>query len=377
MTNVPVRDQGNLGTCYAYTAASAIDAWRFSARPPGDLRFHTSPHAAAIAERINRNPSARKDSRVALNPGHAPIDSGVEIASVNAVKQHGACSYEALGANFGNSIYHKNPSSFWVLLQNFYDFYHKQYIDALKSGNEKEALKILNAARNTLGSQLCLANLNPKLKTFDDIKQMKSFLLSDDIFDGLKILSDRICAGQTIKLPPEFPDKPNVFIGSLIPIPGALGNPKAKRLIFDRMISAMLNFKNRQPLMIAYNSKVFSDPHAGSMADHSSLIIGRRRLTDGRCGYLIRNSWGTDGGGLGDTDRVDKNGDILVAAEDLIRSLDRVSVLPPQGEEYKPPEDLYAGVDEIMTSFYNSLSTGPLPKEDPLRKPRRRRWWGI
>jgi hypothetical protein len=352
MANVPVRDQGNIGTCYAYTAASAIDAWRFSAKPPGDPSFHTSPHAAAIGERINSTPSerAKANLRVTLTPGKAPVSGGMEVDAVIAAKKQGICSYEALGANFGNSIYQKDPNSFWTQVKNFYDFYHKQYMNALKSGSEEEALKILNEAKESLGSQLCLANFKPKQKNFEDIKQVKTFLLSDDVFDGLKILSDKLCAGQTIKLPPEFPDKPKMFLRTSIPIVGAFENPKAKRLIFQRVISAMLNFKNRQPLMIAYNSQVLSNPLVVANSGHASLIIGRGRLTDGRCGYLIRNSWGADGDGLGSTDRLDMNGDILVAEDDLIGSLHDVSVLPPHGEEYKPPKDLYDGVAEILNS---------------------------
>ncbi|MBL7669600.1 MAG: hypothetical protein JNM39_03875 [Bdellovibrionaceae bacterium] len=229
--------------------------------------------------------------------------------------------------------------------------YNKQYMTALKNGRDGELSNILNKARETLVAQLCLANFTPQQRNFEDINQIRSFLLSDDIFDGLKILSDKLCAGQTIKLPPEFPDKPNIFSASDIPIPGALENPKAKRLIFNRMISAMLSFKNRQPLMIAYNSNVLSNPASTDPdANHSSLIIGRRKLTDGRCGYLIRNSWGTDGDGLGITDRIDKNGNILVAEEDLMRSLAQVAVLPPEGENYKPPQGLYDGVAEILNS---------------------------
>ncbi len=380
MVRVPVRDQGNIGTCYAETAVSAVDAWRFSAKPPVNLDFHSSPHAAAIAERINSTPSSRatKNYLVSLKgqAGSTPINGGNENDTVIALKKHGLCSYEALGANFGKSIFQKDPHSFWTLVKNSYDLYNKQYMTALKTGSAAEQQKVLNEAREALGSQLCLANFAVPQRSIENIDEIRRFLLSEDVFEGLKNLSDKVCSGQTIQLPADFPDKPVMYSITDAPFPGAAHHPQAKSLILRRMITAMLSFQNRQPLMIAYNSSVLSSPQSSeTTAKHGSLIIGRGKLTDGRCGYLIRNSWGSDGDGLGTTDRIDKNGDILVAEEDLMRSLSRISVLPPRGEKFKPPQGLYEGVDEILKTplpnqFGPSGGSGMDPPSSRRNKPK-------
>lgn len=117
------------------------------------------------------------------------------------------------------------------------------------------------------------------------------------------------------------------------------------------MIDAFFQFRRKQPIVISYCAEVLTAPAASGIDDkngtvktcagHAGLIIGKGRMADGRCGYQIRNSWGTDPDGV---ENGDTKGNVWVAEDNLYRNLIEMDVLPPRGETYVPPQDLYSGI---------------------------------
>jgi hypothetical protein len=61
---------------------------------------------------------------------------------------------------------------------------------------------------------------------------------------------------------------------------------------FANELQALFNKKNPMPVGVAYDPRILEGPIKGdSMPAHASVIIGRR-LNNGHCEYLVRNSYG-------------------------------------------------------------------------------------
>ena len=373
MEHVPVLDQGDIGTCYAYAASEAVDAWRFSAYPQQGIGFHTSPHATAISTKASAAGSnmASLISDVATTPGKSALESDEITEAVRALKKDGICSYNALGANFNDTMYGQDPKTFWKQLENFYALYHKQYMSALIAQDQSKQNLILNQGSVTFATTFCNAGFSRDQSNFRNIAAVMRIITADSVFGALKEFSAKACSGNTMELPSDFPERPVTFNLIQITNPSTAKAIKPRSLIFSRIIGAMFDFKKKQPIMIGYCDEVLMHPDnegiddkdgnidSKNCASHASLIIGRGKMTDGRCGFLIRNSWGTDrDDGHGLVSNIDANGDVWVAEDDLYRNLDEISVLPPKGESYHPPLNAYEG------------TVPPAPKDEnlPIKK---------
>lgn len=359
MENVPILDQGDMGICYAYAASEAVDAWRFSGYPEQGTGFHTSPHAAAIGSKSSQSRYDRASSifNFTVNPHASVLDAAFTENAVRALKKDGICSYDAFGANFQNSMYQRDPQTFWLQFQDLYDFFHKQYLSALMKRDQGAQDRILRAAGSRLTSLACSGNFGPGQRDFEDLNEAVQIIAADTVLEAFKRLSARICAGHTQALPADFPSRPVAFSIDQITHPVEARAIQTRGMIYSKVINAMFDFKKRQPLMITFCAEVLTDPGHTGLSDkdgsigkcgsHATLIIGRGTMTDGRCGFLIRNSWGKD---WDDDPTTNANGDIWVAEDDLYRNLMGVSVIPPRGENYKPPSDTYAGVAEALAA---------------------------
>lgn len=356
MERIPVRDQGNLGTCYAYAAAEAIDAWRFSSDPK-EVGFFTSPHALAIAA---KNSVSAKDRRKQIfdseeNPNVTPLDNHNFSEAIRTAEKQGICSYDVFGANIMDPAnpFHGDQRRFWNEVKEDYQVLHNAYIQAALTFDRAKARRVLEDARALLGGVLCRAGFTDDQSRFVDEARLVNMIVAEDVYEALAHLSAQVCENRTKNLPPDFPGPPITLWKE--EIPRRYQTIEARSVIFHRMIHAMFDFKKKQPIMINYCSNVLTDyGYVGldiktgvsrSCSGHASLLIGRRRGADGRCGFIMRNSWGSDrDSSKGSITNLDDQGNLWIPEDALYNNLREVAVLPPKGETYRPPTHLYEGL---------------------------------
>jgi hypothetical protein len=356
MEKIPVRDQGNVGICYAYASAEAIDAWRLS-NDAANTHFLTSPHAVAVSAKFNVS-QADKTVEVFEAKMHnetAVVDGQDITETVRAVKKDGICSYDAFGSNFKqpDNRYNTNPLSFWLDVNDDYKSLHSAYMEALINHDSSAENKTVARAADRLSDLLCNAGFSEEQSKFTKLADVTSIIGAEDVFSALKVLANKVCAGHTEPLPSDFPN-PVTYSNDQLP-PG-MSTDTARAKVYGKMIDAMFNFKNKQPIMIGYCAEVLGDfgnvgidPKTGDVKKgcglHASLIVGRGTLPDGRCGFLIRNSWGTDRDDAhGVTSQIDDQSDIMIPEDALYNNLTDIAVLPPRGEKYQPPQNTYQGI---------------------------------
>jgi hypothetical protein len=355
MEKIPVRDQGNVDDCYAMTTATGIDAWRLSS-DPDNVSFLTSPHAVALSAKnnVSKVDKAENVFNLTKNKKQAVVDFHNIGEAVRAVKKDGVCSYDAFGANFSKEgqRYGTNTFNFWVDLTEDYKALHHAYISALIKHDSSAEQKALAEAADRFTEVLCRAGFSDDQSRFQNLADLSDVIAADDAFVALKKLSDKVCAGHTAPLPKDFPNPVAVWNEEL---PDNMRGVSDRKKVYSKVIDAMFDFKKRQPLMISYCDQVLKNfgyiglnkdtGHLLECSNHASLIIGRGTMPDGRCGFLIRNSWGTDRDGYhGITSQIDDNGDIMIPEDALYNNLISVSVLPPRGEKYKAPRNVYEGI---------------------------------
>jgi hypothetical protein len=346
MEKVPVHDQGGTGDCSAYSYSEAIDAWKNSNEPDKAI-FPTSPHAFAISEHdmADRQTKGFVVNQLALNPLQPALNFGRGVSqSFQVFKKVGTCDYNQFGANFVDSktgISMDNP--FWLDLQKQYGDLHDAFYDALVAGDKIAQDNIVNQGQVKLSATVCLGGLakNP----FNDIDFVRSFIVQKDVFSSLKKMSDKICEGHTAPLPEDFPEPVSFDLSDV-----QVHKMPERAMILSRVIDSMFNFKNRQPIMAGICGQVIQNPtnigvdpmygmtNPSVCTGHGVLIIGRKKMADGQCGYIIRNSWGADQDSVSNREHINDRGDIVVAQGMLLNNLMLVGVLPPKNEKYTAPQ---------------------------------------
>lgn len=390
MSKVPARDQGNVGVCYSYASASAIDAWRLSNDPLDRFRFFTSPHALAVNVQKNasKNRKRVKNFNVEVGAIPSPLEGNFLGANlrdnVAAAKKYGICNYEAFGSNFDQPASQVDPTLFWSNLTDAYERYHEQLIDALSAQQNEQQVRadIMKNAFEDVRHSLCRSGLSVSANQFVDLKLVADFITAETSQDALWTISSKVCLDHTDALPGDFPD-PIAFSADVLPQEFRSVGDRVN--VYRKVIEAMTAFKNKQPIEIAYCSQMIKDftavgidPINGTTSKcsgHASLIVGRERLSDGRCGYWIRNSYGTDrDGDHGVVSQLDGRGNILVPEDVLLSNLLDLAVLPPRGETYIPPEDVYkkdppANQGQGGALYYPQQGWGGYPYPMPPTQP--------
>ena len=234
---------------------------------------------------------------------------------------------------------------------------------------------ILSAKRVELEQLLCRAGFSVEQSQTQNLKDIRDFILAEDAAVALNTLSRRLCRGHTTSLPPDFP-KPLTFQNDMLPTEHR--TLEARKKAYGKVIDAMFNFENKQPVAISYCASVTSDFSAvgvnkftGTLQDcsgHASLIVGRAPLSDGRCGFIIRNSYGSDiNSNVGVRSQLDGSGNILIPEDALFNNLKEVSVIPPKGETYSAPRDLFSNMG-MGSGFGTHPSVAPVAPS-PLSRP--------
>lgn len=311
MEKVPVRDQTNIGSCYAYAASGIVDAWRFS-HDDKDYGFSTSPHAIAVASKAFLTPEEFKTVGD-LEEDDALIEGGFIEQALLATKALGACNYKKFGDRFG--LYNGTSKAFIKDLESFYIIYND--VAKFKAAKEKKPMLTEQQITEQLNCKLQSGGISSTLNS----KEVTEILATNSLNDYLKSLLDKVCKDSMKK----------VNIPEAIAATGK-GLPKDERMgKLSNFVEAMLKAGNKQPVGITYCSSVLTAPNSTKINDitgaiesetcgaHASLIIGRRLTGAGQCQFLVRNSWGQNyhyPAGI----TTDEDGDIWLDEEDLLRN---------------------------------------------------------
>jgi hypothetical protein len=252
---IPRWSQGRTHLCYAYSAASLIDTYRFN-HGDKDLSHITSPLLLAVKTIENYRAS-----------GSTFSGGKIEHAFATA-RQFGTCNAKIITDRLG-------PHSTDVLIESL----ARQYRDALRTPDEKfqNAEKVLRFLQNS----------GVKAEDLPDENEIeKNFALNQDEFVSHTLLS--FCH-DTKKL-------------DYLPAPKVLFQPQASSdAIEDRMQNLL---SGHTPVGINFCSNVVTDPHhQGKLVgnkwvchenlNHSAVVAGRK-LINGQCHFLVQDT-GCDG----------------------------------------------------------------------------------
>jgi hypothetical protein len=298
-----VRDQGDLGICYAETAAQMTDAWRFT---HGDTNYARQTSAFIVALDTDQRFSTQ-----------AELDRGNHVlAALNSLYWNGSCDERDVIEGLGTKI--SKPLMDDLKQFRYSKWYYLYYQRDPKAWETYYQSKI-SPWMNALESTGCTTEGQKLLSTLPPQKELAQILWNYDPRKQLRAILGAHCnAGRRLR-PPEGFDSPSSKSWDML-------FPDASEA--QNKISSWLDSKNPQPIAIEYcgylltNGSNFRgvDSHGNRTKDcgeHASLVIGRRKnLQNGQCQFLIRNSWGKYCGGYS-KDWSCENGNVWVDANAL------------------------------------------------------------
>ena len=303
MEHVSVRSQGDLPICYAEAAAQCVDAWRFS---HGDKNFkhQTSALVAAINHDLARD-------RLELENG------GSTMIAIDIMKDYGSCNKDVVLDGLDRYTLDAVVKSLKLFRDQSKELNSNKNMPnylAFEKAN-RLALEQYYTAPYCLEARSVLPDLDTVLNFFKQAKQK-------GIFKNILAYS---CSGNNVRDLhdlPEFDD--HKLSGSTLDTMKALA-------------SSLKNSKS-QPQAVAFCDQLIThDPDYigintdGNIIDekkceaHSVLLIGKRQNPqNGRCEFLIRNSWGTSCGNMLDNWKCE-NGNFWIDAEAMSLNAYKVS----------------------------------------------------
>ena len=307
-----VRDQGNVGLCYAEVASQMVDAWRATHVPtskgpinPATYKsFATSEIYAGLLYSLNqkefRCPAQSEDSKTRFFEGGKVCETANEVIAAGSCSAPEVNKFLSDRAKKSARRDNRSPSQQHLQLSDLLDTIYEQE-------NSRMYCSLKQQPEPANVCIPCLIKKSAVNKPDAAITQM--------MFDALPPLQRQEfisfwkpiqeAKAQLEKGPCTFRD----------PVPE---HPRCRMEIWKSRrahknlpneINRRLLAPNAQPIGIGYCSSVLSYSNSRMSYDdweeigasnrskecgpHTSLIIGQRPR-NGRCEYLVRNSWGTD-----------------------------------------------------------------------------------
>jgi hypothetical protein len=316
MMAVAVRNQHDIGICYASAAAQMIDVWRFSHVDflqqfhalGRSTRFNSSDVVLAVSAAAVRETEFVRDCQIVARASRQndslPFEGGNICEIVNRAKSAGSCSDEVINKKL-KELKNSSNERLSTVLQRIEDFSQvsklcgelmelNKKLSAEKCPEEQFHRKMLAAfGPIASASSIALNNLDHKLAEFcSDTNQSPA---------------------ETFKTSPLPTCEPIEFDG--------LSTEHRKNKIDDLL-------KTGQPIGLSFNTCFLVD----SCGQHAALIIGSRRdpSDPARCQYLLRNSWGTSCEEYKDKWKrgcEERNGSVWINSKDLLENSDGISYL--------------------------------------------------
>ncbi len=321
VSRLPVLDQGQEGLCYAYTATQLIDAWRFS-HGDNKIDYLTSPvYGGALYARDFKKAEEIGDI-------HREIEQ-LNCESISSINGPNKCTEKLINL-IGLSI---SKSKYTDLSGGYTDFViaslrkNKSACDShdlFGRNGQKEytqlihpLMKFISRSSEEGGSAVeNFEKVNCSLrKTIPNfIGDIQKIVKSDKNTNDILIqFFDKVCE-RRVDL-------------SHIPKEQSLLLEPQNRTTAKNKIASLLSLKNPQPIGIEYCSGVLFDKK--ECGKHASMIVGRE-MRNGKCSYLIRNSWGkkcrfkSDFENLKYAHECDQNGQIWIPEDVLLERTDKL-----------------------------------------------------
>ena len=282
MEKIPVMDQDHVGYCWSYAGSQMIDAWRFS-HGDRDTNHITSPLPMAIHNQNGLNNSAGgfiKDSRwFTIYNGSCNHQFILQILNDKNPRE------------FISEIYShfKNNRQFFRNLS----WFQKIFADPQKSELQN-------------GIMCYFRDIIPANEHGDLFDYVKNILEKADYGDGANLANIILEACKNnLK---HFENIPAFFSENTLENPiGGNWTTEQRAIKFATVINTLLNKKPMQPVGIEYCANLYKESAAKHFPGvarghknlnqchaHASIVIGRKKDKDGKCKFLVRNSWGKD-----------------------------------------------------------------------------------
>jgi hypothetical protein len=270
MENIPVRDQSQLPICFAEAAAEQLGAIQKRL----GVKNYTEPSAMALAAGISAEAGANSFTQ-----------GGDPCAVLSYAKKNGICSSDA--------VENTNADPSGLLNQNL-----KQSIsqgeNLQQSYNPQSSFSQSNAA-DFRDSGVC-SKPRPLSEVIRDIpdsalmnKLLNKFSNLDSTFKEITKNCSRVPPKVTIQNPfGEVDFSCNRFPGK---------NERGRKISPNEYLAKfnqLLDGDHPLPTIIGFCSDIMKAKKSrDSCGGHAALLIGRREV-NGKCQFLLRNSWGTE-----------------------------------------------------------------------------------
>ncbi len=285
MSNIQIKNQGDYGLCYAYSGSMLVDFFRMK---NGGGNSETSPLESGLLSAIY---------------SESESEEGGDICDVvNSLSQRGkACPISAITTS--ESRY--KDIGLW---------FHTQVVSQVFMPyiTQEKVFKSV-AIKNFRLRQGLTTEQKSYLSRFDLFYQSLKAELSrkgfkaSDVPSALDVFKFSQAAHSENKYAILSPSFTQMLIAksceaSAISVPKLKCETRdiARADMIDELDHQLENFK--KPVGISYCSRVLSKKSANGIdyynkprkncAPHASVVIGKRADTNGKCQYLIRNSWG-------------------------------------------------------------------------------------
>ncbi len=308
MSNVPVHNQGDLGTCYAHTAAQGTDAFIHTyAKDNGN--WHTSTTMLGTEYRDTFF------TRIFAIDGN--IEGGLVCGSFRrSIKKKGACAESNIEGMLDRMYSNVNPA---YRVNRLFKDLTKSFEDTKKLARKVGENAYPQGAGILLQALMLEGGIASELPSADELavalKARTNLQFAHTFFTHL-------CEGPRVHVANAKCRDHHLWLR---------GKRGLQKLIKDVQIS--LKKKNAQPVMMSYCGDVLVkgrtyrglgnailDPiKTGLCGYHASAIIGLREK-DHTTQFLVRNSWGTGCYGYS-ADWDCENGNLWLDAEVLARNM--------------------------------------------------------
>lgn len=249
----PIWNQVNDPNCYAYSAADVA-------------AYHFGEPVSVPWIVLNYNQAWFQIFMSPLTPYHRRI-GGSPLAALNEVGKVGFCRDRDMPTDLGD----QSPMEAFAKVRSLANKFARL---VFASADEKLSL---------VKSEPALKKLFPRLSD----QEIISTLATESPHDALNALANKACVNR-LNFPPS-----TSFGDDVIPIlQDMLGRKRIRQK--EVMEGVLKQIAERHPVSLGINLDVLftADPIDSKEADHAILLIGSRRMKDGQCQILVRNSWG-------------------------------------------------------------------------------------
>ncbi len=279
---VPIFDQSGVDNCYAFAAAAAADAWRFS---HGDKRLYhvTSPtHLSVLFAYEEKLLPLEILKDIELDPdlerklGRVNLNRGSPTMAFEKLRRYGSCDSRGFLSHRDQLLI----EAIWL---------HLKKITSLADSEGRRL--------NDEEIQCFREGLSPFKNASWLVYAFSQAMAKKYPLEIMKDAATRICRFRSLRM-------------WHLPKPLGEGLPQDRPEDRLKLIHAALDQSLPQPAVVSYCSRVLSDKNAKATAEplgkgarpctdrpkkydgHVSAVVGRRKAENGKCQFLVRNSWG-------------------------------------------------------------------------------------